>query len=337
MKKIKLFFIRNYHRFIRFLISLSVISVLAFGAFSASAAPAPTVYSASISQPQLTGNDCYLEVVSANGWKMVIYVSLAPSPSSNNVSDVAFSAYVSDNNLHIGPLSALPSDRQLYGYMYDVSFGTVSSLAHVETGNPNDSLYLYLGNSGAITGIHGYNCDVNGINVTNSNFVFSYGVDTSFYTFLSAISSSVNSGVGKLSEISSTLVTLYNQNKAFFGTTNMEQILKAIQDNKSSAEKNEYSGATDDQKKAQSDLDTSEKKISDDTAEARASTINIFKNFTLPGDIMKGLLCVTNIFNSLCAGVPFAPIVLNFSLAIGAAAFLLGLTAVFVRFGRSRI
>ena len=336
MKKIKLFFIRNYQRFIRFLISLSVISVLAFFAFSVSAAPAPTVYSASISQPQLSGNDCYLEVVTANGWKMVVYVTLAPSPSSNNASNVAFSASVSDNNLHIVPLSALPSDRQLYGYMYDVSYGTISQLAHVETGNPADSLYLYLGNSGAITGIHGYNCDVNGINVTNSNFVFSYGVDTSFYTFLSAISSSVNSGVGKLIEISSTLVTLYNQNKAFFGTTNMEQILKAIQDNKSSAEKTEYSGATDDQKKAQSDLDTSEKKISDDTAEARSSTINIFKNFTLPGDIMKGLLCVTNIFNSLCAGVPFAPIVLNFSLAIGAAAFLLGLTAVFVRFGRSR-
>ena len=116
----------------------------------------------------------------------------------------------------------------------------------------------------------------------------------------------------------------------------MDQILKAIQDNKSSAEKNVYSGATDEQKQAQTNLDAADKKISDDTADARDSTINIFKNFTLPGDIMKGLLCVTNIFNSLCSGLPFAPIILNFSLAIGAAAFLLGLTAVFVRFGRSR-
>ena len=336
MKNIKLFFVRNYQRFIRFLISFSVISVFIFGVFSVSAASAPIVYTASISQPQLTGNDCYLEVVTANGWKMVVYVSLAPSPSSNNVSSAAFHAFVEDNKLFVSTLSALPSDRQLYGYMYDATYGGVSSLHHVETGNPADSLYVGLGNSGAITGIHGYNCYVDGISTSNNQFVFSYGVDTSFNNFLSAINSSVNSGVGKLDTISSTLVTLYNQNKAFFGSVNMQQILKAIQDNKSSAEKNEYSGATDEQKKAQSDLDTSEKKISEDTADARASTINIFKNFTLPGDIMKGLLCVTNIFNSLCAGVPFAPIILNFSLAIGAAAFLLGLTAVFVRFGRSR-
>lgn len=336
MKKIKLFFVRNYQRFIRFLISFSVISVFIFGLFSVSATSAPVVYQASISQPQLSGNDCYLEVVTANGWKMVIYVSLASSPSSNNVSNTSFHAYVSDNNLHVSCLSALPSSMELYGYMYDATYGGVSSLTHVETGHPADSLYLSLGNSGAITGIHGYNCYVNGISTSNNQFVFSYGVDTSFNNFLSAISSSVNSGVGKLDTISSTLVTLYNQNKAFFGSVNMQQILKAIQDNKSSAEKNEYSGATTEQKKAQSDLDTSEKKISDDTAEARASTINIFKNFSLPGDIMKGLLCVTNIFNSLCAGIPFAPILLNFSLAIGAAAFLLGLTAIFVRFGRSR-
>lgn len=327
MKKIKLFFIRNYHRFIRFLISLSVISILAFGAFSVSAAPAPTVYSASISQPQLTGNDCYLEVVTANGWKMVVYVTLAPSHSSNNVSNAAFTAFVSDNNLFITSLTGLPSDRQLYGYVYDVSFGSVGNLAHVETGNPNDSLYLWLGNSGAITGIHGYNCDVTDISVTSSQFVFSYGVDTSFINFLSAISSSVSSGVGKLSDISSTLVNLYNQNKAFFGSTNMDQILKAIQDNKSSAEKNEYSGATSDQKKAQSDLDTSEKKISDDTAEARASTINIFKNFSVVGDISKGLLSVTNLFNDLCLRFSPSAGLLNFSLALGIGAFLLGVSA----------
>lgn len=327
MNRIKLFFIRNYQRFIRFLISFSVISVFIFGVFSASAASAPTVYSASISQPQLSGNDCYLEVVTANGWKLVVYVTLASSPSSNNVSNVAFSADVSDNNLHIVPLSALPSDRLLYGYMYDVSFGTVNQLAHVETGNPADSLFLWLGNSGAITGIHGYNCDVTSISTSDSNFVFSYGVDTSFIHFLSAISSSLNSGVGKLNEISSALVNIYNQNKAFFGSVNMQQILKAIQDNKSSAEKNDYSGATTEQKKAQSDLDTSEKKIYDDTAEARNTTINIFKNFSVVGDISKGLLSVTALFNDLCLRFSPAAGLLNFSLALGIGAFLLGVSA----------
>ncbi len=327
MNRIKLFFIRNYQRFIRFLISFSVISVFIFGVFSASAASAPTVYSASISQPQLSGNDCYLEVVTANGWKMVVYVTLAPSPSSNNVSNVAFSADVSDNKLHIVPLSALPSDRLLYGYMYDVSYGTVNQLAHVETGNPADSLYLWLGNSGAITGIHGYNCDVTTISVSDSNFVFSYGVDTSFNNLLTSIYNTCRSTNLNVRDISTKLANLFNINRAFFANVDMSQILKAIQDNRSSAESNEYSGATTEQKKAQSDLDTSEKKISDDTAEARTTTINIFKNFSVVGDISKGLLSVTALFNDLCLRFSPSAGLLNFSLALGIGAFLLGVSA----------
>ena len=337
MKKIKLFFVRNYQRFIRFLISFSAVFALIIGqAFSAGAV---SYYDCVYAQPQLTGNNCYLEVVFSSGWKWLIVVQLEPYSDAATVSDVGFLASVDSdyNHLVISPSVSIPSSMGLYGFRVDMSSGVATALTHIELGNPSDGVYAWIGKAGTVTGIHGYNCSVTTITTTTDNsFSIRYGSDASFNNLLSSISSSASAGVGKLSDISSTLANLFNQNKAFFGSTNMDQILKAIQDNKSSAEKNQYSGATTEQKKAQSDLDTSEKKISDDTAEARASTINIFKNFTLPGDIMKGLLCVTNIFNSLCAGVPFAPIVLNFSLAIGAAAFLLGLTAVFVRFGRSR-
>lgn len=158
---------------------------------------------------------------------------------------------------------------------------------------------FWLGSGGSISGIHCYNATYSGFTPTNNDFTFVYGNEV-------------------------------NTNDK------LDKIFSAIQANKSSAEKSEYSGATSDQKTAQADLDKAEASINADIAEARSSTINLFKNFTLPGDIMKGMLSVTSLFNALCARLPFAPIILNFSLAVGAAAFLLGLTAVFVRFGRSR-
>ena len=342
MKKIKLFFVRNYQRFIRFLLSLSAVSAFIIGqAFTSSAV---TYIDCVYSQPQLTGKNCYLEIVTSKNWHWLVVVQLDAFSDAADISDVGFHAFISGNYLCVSTTTSIPSSMLLSGFRVDMASGIMTSFEHVEAGNRNDSMRTWIGSAGTITGIHGYNCNVTSItSATKNDFVVSYGADVSFRSYLRSISSyvssisiDVSSIKTSVNTINTNLVNIFNQDKAFFGSTNMDQILKAIQDNKSSAEKNVYSGATDEQKQAQSNLDAADKKISDDTAEARSSTINIFKNFTLPGDIMKGLLCVTNIFNSLCAGLPFAPIILNFSLAIGAAAFLLGLTAVFVRFGRSR-
>lgn len=342
MKKIKLFFIRNYQRFIRFLISLSVVSAFIIGqAFTSSAV---TYIDCVYSQPQLTGKNCYLEIVTSNNWHWLVVVQLDAFSDAVDISDVGFTAFISENYFCVSTTTSIPSSMLLSGFRVDMDSGIMTSFEHVEAGNRNDSMRTWIGSAGTITGIHGYNCNVTSITTaTKNNFAVNYGTDISLRSSLNSVSVYVSQLMSYTSSIktvvntiNTNLVNIFNQNKAFFGSTNMDQILKAIQDNKSSAEKNVYSGATDEQKQAQSNLDAADKKISDDTADARASTINIFKNFSLPGDIMKGLLCVTNIFNSLCSGVPFAPIILNFSLAIGAAAFLLGLTAVFVRFGRSR-
>lgn len=334
MKRIKFFFIRHYQRFLRFLISLSAVSALVVGmAFSASA---QTVYPASISQPQLTGNDCYLEVVTANDWRMVLYVSLTQLPLSNTPDNgITFSARVSNNTLVITPRAY--SSSQVYtsmnGFFYDVRWNSVGPLGSSDGTPPSASLWL--GNSGAITEIHGYNCDVSGITGVSADFVFSYGMDTTFNNLLTSINSLAQQGVNNLSSISSSLVSIYNQNRSFFGSVNMEQILQAIKDNKSSAEKQEYSGVTTDQKQAQSDLYSAENKINADTAEARTTTINIFKSFSIVGDIAKGMLAVTNLFNVLTGDLVFAPALLNFSLAIGAGAFLLGLSAIVLKVVRS--
>lgn len=342
MKKIKYFFIRQYAKIIRFLITFSSVIALIFAqAFSVGAL---RYFDCVYSQPQLTGKNCYLEIVTSKNWQWLVCVQLDAFSDASDMSDVGFHAFISENYLCISTTTSIPSSMLLSGFRVDMVSGDMTSFEHVEAGNRNDSMRTWIGSAGTITGIHGYNCNVTSITTaTKNDFYVNYGTDASLRSTLNSVSVYVSQLISYTSSIktvvntiNTNLVNLFNQNKSFFGSTNMDQILQAIKDNKSSAEKNEYSGATADQKKAQSDLDSADKKITEDTAEARSSTINIFKNFTLPGDILKGLLCVTNIFNSLCAGLPFAPIILNFSLAIGAAAFLLGLTAIFVRLGRSR-
>ena len=339
MKKIKYFFIRQYAKIIRFLITFSSVIALIFAqAFSAGAV---TYIDCVYSPPVLTGNNCYAEIVTSNNWHWLVYVEVTSLNSPSVVGDVAFRAFIGDTDyLRISAdVSSVPSAYFMHGYYVDMASG---NMVLFETYN-DTTVQTWIKKAGNITGFHGYNCRVGIPSATNNDFVVNYGNDIalrnallSIQSYIPSISQSAYSAKNSLLDIKKNIVDMFNSQKSFFGSTNMDQILKAIQDNKSSAEKNVYSGATDEQKQAQSNLDAADKKISEDTAEARSSTINIFKNFTLPGDIMKGLLSVTNIFNSLCAGVPFALILLNFSLAIGAAAFLLGLTAIFVRFGRSR-
>jgi hypothetical protein len=332
LKKIKLFFVRNYQRFIRFLISLSAVSALVFGqAFSAGAV---SYYDCVYAQPQLTGTNCYLEVVFSSTWKWLVTVEVTSLNNPSVVGDVSFNAFLSPDKDYLrisADVSSVPSAYFVYGFYVDMVSG---NMVKFETYD-NTTVQIWIGSAGTVTGIHGYNCNVAIFRTTTANdFSIRYGSDASFANFLSSISSIVgnlqyySSNIdAKTSLINNNLVKIFNQNKAFFGSTNMDQILKAIQDNKSSAEKNEYSGATTDQKQAQSDLDTSEKKINEETAEARSTTINIFKNFSIVGDISKGLLSVTNLFNDLCLRFSPSAGLLNFSLAIGIGAFLLGVSA----------
>lgn len=315
MKKLKLFLIRNYQRIIRFLISFSVIGCLSVVLFTVSAGSVVD-HRFYCSKPDITNNSCLIELVRADGKAFCIYVCAYKNDGST-IGDIAFYASVVDGQLQVRPSSALLDSISAYGVYWD-NYGKMDTCTNVSIKGSS----LWLGGSSVVTGIHGYNVDVSTVPVADSTvgFVFDYGTDSFVIDKLNKINDYLYSSDARLSDINSKL----------------DRIIAAIEANKSSAEKNEYSGATTEQKQAQSDLDSAESSINADTASARASTVDVLKNFTVPGDIMKGLLSVTNLFNSLCANIPFAPIVLNFSLAIGAAAFLLGLTAVFVRFGRSR-
>lgn len=337
MKKIKYFFIRQYAKIIRFLITFSsVIALIFVQAFTSSAAESYYFY---FSQPQVTDTSCYFEIVRSDGYCCVVYGFAGSTPRE-------FIATLSNGRIYF---DAEGIDEAYKGF-YLLDRWTGGSLLP-----RNNGLYYFDLAGFGVGAIYAHNAYCKGFSAPTTNRTFLYGqdlqVNDNFTVVISLLNQLKSSGAtaAQIQQVITSIGNLDNhtngnlklileaiKNQTTTQNAKLDEILQAIKDNKSSAEKNEYSGATADQKKAQSDLDSADKKITEDTAEARSSTINIFKNFTLPGDILKGLLCVTNIFNSLCAGLPFAPIILNFSLAIGAAAFLLGLTAIFVRFGRSR-
>lgn len=334
MKKIKYFFIRQYAKIIRFLITFSSVIALIFAqTFSASAV---TYIDCVYAPPTLTGNNCYAEIVTSNNWHWLVYVEVTSLNSPSVVGEVSFRAFIGDTNyLRISAdVSSVPSAYIMHGYYVDMASG---NMVMFETYN-STTVQTWIKSAGTITGFHGYNCRVGIPSATKNDFVVNYGTDISLRNSLNSIAvyvSQTNINVSSiksvLNTINTNIVNLFNQNRAFFGSTNMDEILKAIKDNKSSAEKEQYSGASAEHKQAQSDLDSAENKINSDTAEARSSTINIFKSFTIVGDIAKGMLAVTNLFNVFTGDLVFAPALLNFSLAIGAGAFLLGLSAIILK------
>lgn len=298
MKKIKFFFIRHYQRIIRFLISFSAIGCILAASFSASAT---AVYSVPYSRPQISSNSGYLEIVTPNWGLIVIYVSgyISGNTPAEPI-DWTFKASISGDNLvirNVGGNVYTSSNGQKYTLnLCGVYITQTSGMANLVSSD--GFLSLYIGNMGVPIGSHGYNID----NVSLSNsmaFTVLYGNEV-------------------------------NTNDK------LDKIIAAIEANKSSAEKNNYSGPSSDQKTAQADLDKAEASINADTATARADTINLFKTFSIVGDIAKGMLAVTNIFNVLTGDLVFAPALLNFSLAVGAAAFLLGLSAIILKVVRSK-
>lgn len=310
MKKIKLFLIRNYQRIIRFLISFSVIGCL-LGAVLTASAGSVVDHRFYCSKPDITNNSCLIELVRADGKAFCIYVCAYKNDGSS-IGDVAFYASVVDGQLQIRPSSALLDSISAYGVYWD-NYGKMDTCTNVSIKGAS----LWLGGSSVVTGIHGYNVDVSTVPVADSTvgFVFDYGTDSFVIDKLNKINDYLYSSDARLSDINSKL----------------DRIIAAIEANKSSAEKSDYNGVSADQKTAQSDLDKAEASINADTATARTDTINLFKTFSIVGDIAKGMLAVTNIFNILTGDLVFAPALLNFALAVGAAAFLLGLSAIILK------
>ena len=289
MKKIKLFLIRNYQRFIRFLFSFSAVGCILAASFFASAT---AVYNFPFSRPEVNDYSCYVEILKSDGYAFGFFCSYSYDSNDNILP--YFTAYLDGESFWIECSVSSTSQNNMHGLTLNPSgsFGIVA--------NERSRCGFWLGSGISVSGIHCYNVSYNStISANNNDFTFVYGNEV-------------------------------NTNDK------LDKIIAAIEANKSSAEKSDYNGVTADQKTAQSDLDKAESSINADTVTARSDTINLFKTFSIVGDIAKGMLAVTNIFNILTGDLVFAPALLNFALAVGAGAFLLGLSAIILKVVRSK-
>lgn len=334
MKKIKYFFIRQYSKIIRFLITFSSVIALIFAqAFSAGALRyIDCVYS----QPQLTGKNCYLEIFTSKNWQWLVCVQLDAFSDASDMSDVGFTAFISENYLCVSTTTSIPSSMLLSGFRVDMVSGDMTAFEHVEAGNRNDSMKTWIGSAGTITGIHGYNCNVTSITTaTKNDFVVNYGTDMSLRSTLNSVSVYVSQLISYTSSIktvvntiNTNLVNLFNQNKSFFGSTNMDQILQAIKDNKSSAENNEY---TSPDTSNASQYESAESELMDTTASGRSSAVDTMKGIggILDNHVGKSLLATSKLMSEFL-GIDWLGDIVHFALVCGLFAFVLGISVMII-------
>ena len=337
MKKIKLFFVRNYQRFIRFLILFSSICFFLVSSLSVFAFDGqPDVKLSSLDYGILNfGVPCIERKQPATYWGYTSafapyiyevmsgsaqgttyptpYYSYSSCASLNSLYDVNGSKLFAPNSYVTRQTISFSKKVSRASFFIKLGTGFVfdEGNANVQNMGSNSDFSVYYSGWQSWASAYEvvvYNCESFKLStfVKNSSNMSTLG-------YMVALTS--------VQFVDGSSLIIDNNNH------NTDKIISAIESNKSSAEKNSYSGASTEQKKAQSDLDASEKKISDDTAEARSTTINIFKNFSVVGDISKGLLSVTALFNDLCLRFSPSAGLLNFSLALGIGAFLLGVSA----------
>lgn len=313
MKKIKSFFLRNYQCLIRFFILFSAVACVAFSGLTASATE---VYNFVFSKPEITSNSCVVEIVTANGWKMCIYVSAYSGLTSTGGFSTTFKADVLNNELRIYSVKSTTENSAgnsvpifNRGYYMECNWNTTGTLAF----DGQSPARLSLANSGSVTAIHGYNCDVSSVS-NNGDFVFSYGSDPVFQNQLNAINSTIESFKGQ------------NQEQ-------LNQILQAIIDNKSSAEKNEY--ATPDTSNT-TQYEQQESAVLDSTAAGRTSAVDTMSGLggLLDNHIGKSLLAMSKLLSEFI-DLDWINDIVHFSLVVGLFTFVLGISSIVIMKGLS--
>lgn len=181
---------------------LSVSLLISVFCVSVSAA---TSYNCSVSRPQLTGSNFYAEVITANDWHLLIIGQVCTTGISLN--DVTFEASINGDYLQIYaffPLEGTTVDNAVLSCRYyDMTYGNSAALGRINY----RACKFWLGNSGKIVGIHGYNLDVTSFSNSENDFIFNYGSDALAMAKLDAILAALNNSS------SSTETAVDNANK----------------------------------------------------------------------------------------------------------------------------
>lgn len=154
-------------------VALFTAVVLSFSVFCIPAS-ALTSINCVVAQPQLNGKNFYAEVNTANNWHWLI-VGEVSSKSPISFNDLVFSASQDGTYLNFfvsGPLGGTTNSTVKLSVVYIDMWNGKSY--HLENAQYNHCRQ-WLGSSGKVTGIHGYNVDVSSFSSSVQNdFVINY-------------------------------------------------------------------------------------------------------------------------------------------------------------------
>lgn len=173
-------------------IALLVSVLLSFTVFCIPASAISTIYCVT-AQPQLTGNNCYIEVISSNNWRWLLYAGVNSLTGTPDIKNFTFRCYADSQYIYIDSEREVPGTYSLSGYYIDMVSGKAVSLEpYLKTGSQSYGLRIWAKSFGSVTGIHGYNCDVTAFSNAHADFVVNYGSREITYEQLNQIIAALN-------------------------------------------------------------------------------------------------------------------------------------------------
>lgn len=173
-------------------IALLVSILLSFAVFCIPASAISTIYCVT-AQPQLTGNNCYIEVISSNNWRWLLYAGVNSLTGTPDIKNFTFRCYTDSQYIYIDSEREVPGTYSLSGYYIDMVSGKAVSLEpYLKTGSQSYGLRIWAKSFGSVTGIHGYNCDVTTFSNAHADFVVNYGSQEITYEQLNQIIAALN-------------------------------------------------------------------------------------------------------------------------------------------------
>ena len=173
-------------------VALLTAVILSLTMFCIPSSAISTIYCVT-SQPQLTGNNCYIEVISSNNWRWLLYAGVNSLTGSSDVKNFTFRCHADSEYIYIDSEREVPGTYSMSGYYIDMVSGkTVALEPYFKTGSQSYGLRIWAKSFGGVSGIHGYNCDVTAFSNANADFVVNYGSHEITYEQLNQIIAALN-------------------------------------------------------------------------------------------------------------------------------------------------
>lgn len=299
-------------------------------------------YTFNIQQPVANSNSGYIEFITENWGPMLIYFNASyqlKTDNSVNANDGAFNFYATivnnqlqirnqgsiyffDENGYLCPLTVFGFCMTSGGWAQWSSSSTTSN----SDGTVNYFPFaFYLGNAGDILYARGYNINLNSLGVSSEFPPFIYGSDVTLYNQMQTIEELLRQNLSG----NQAIINNANQNASNI-QSNADKNASEIQQNNDKNTDKVVSGWEQKDEidtTVTDDYSVKDKELMDSTEQGRSSAVSVFNSFgslfQSDGHLYKGLLAVSAVFTEFMK-IDWLSSLLNFSLAIGIFAFVIG-------------